>query len=168
MLRDTGCWSNNPPLWLPPVVFGEKCHKTSAIVKSRASYTCRSVPNSVKNGAPLAIGGVGGGSMEPDSTGVRSGRLAVSDLARSAPSTPKWRLRPPKKRHLSPLPTTFLMIFAGFFSEFPRQGANWREFGPEKDTRRRSPPQAIDAGILTRSASEGCREPLAAFCLRPR
>jgi len=41
-------------------------------------------------------------------------------------------LRPSKKRHLSPFPTTFLMIFAGFFSEIARQGANWRECGPEK------------------------------------
>jgi len=70
--------------------------------------------------------------MEGDSTGVRSGRLAVSDLARSAPSTPKWRLRPSKKRHFSPFPTTFLMIFAGFFSELAGPGANWRECGPEK------------------------------------
>jgi len=70
--------------------------------------------------------------MQPGSTGVRSGRLAVSDRARSAPSTPKWRLRPPKKRHLSPFPATFLLIFAGFFAELARQGANWRECGPEK------------------------------------
>jgi len=70
--------------------------------------------------------------MEGDSTGVRSGRLEVSDLARSAPSTPKWRLKPSKKRHLSPFPTTFLMIFAGFFAELAGQGANWRECGPEK------------------------------------
>jgi len=38
--------------------------KISAIVKSRPFYTCRSLPRAVKNGARLAIGGVGGGSME--------------------------------------------------------------------------------------------------------
>jgi len=70
--------------------------------------------------------------MEGDSTGIRSGRLAVCDLAGSGPSTPKWRFRPPKKRHLSPFPTTFLMIFAGFFTDLARQGANWREWGAEK------------------------------------
>jgi len=70
--------------------------------------------------------------MEGDSAGVRSGRLAFCDRARSAPSTPKWRLRPSKKRHLSPFPTTFLMIFAGLFRELADQGANWREFDPEK------------------------------------
>jgi len=106
--------------------------KISTIVKSRPSYICQAEPQSVKNGAPSEIGGVGGGSMLPDSTDVRSGRLAVCDLGPSAPRTPKWRLRPPKKRHLSPFPTTFLMIFAVFFFEFARQGANWREYGPEK------------------------------------
>ena len=73
--------------------------KISAIVKSRPSYTCRSVPQAVKNGAQLEIGGVGGGSMEPGSTDVRSGRTAVCDRAPSAPSTAKWRFRPSKKRH---------------------------------------------------------------------
>jgi len=70
--------------------------------------------------------------MKGDSTGVRSGRLAVSDLAPSAPSTPKWRLTPSKKRHLSPFPTTFLMIFSGFFCELAHQGAISRECGREK------------------------------------
>jgi len=106
--------------------------KISTIVKSRPSYICQAEPQSVKNGAPLEIGGVGRGSMQPGSTGVRSGRLAVSNLAPSALSAPKWRLRPSKKRHSSPFPTPFLMIFAGFFSDLARQGANWRECGREK------------------------------------
>ena len=106
--------------------------KISAIVKSRRSYTCRSIPQSVKNGAPLPIGGAKGGSMQPDSTDVRSGRLAVYDLARSAPSTAKWRFRPSEKPSFSAISTTFSTIFTGFFCEPAHQGANWRECGPEK------------------------------------
>jgi hypothetical protein len=33
---------------------------------------------------------------------------------------------------LAPFSTTFLMIFSEFFSELARQGANWRECGPEE------------------------------------
>jgi hypothetical protein len=87
--------------------------KISAIVKSRRSYTCRSIPQSVKNGAPLPIGGAKGGSMQPDSTDVRSGRLAVCDLAPSAPSTAKWRFRPSEK-------PPFSAIFHDFFDDFHR------------------------------------------------
>ena len=106
--------------------------KISAIVKSRRSYTCRSIPQSVKNGAPLPIGGAKGGSMQPDSTDVRSGRLAVCDLAPSAPSTAKWRFGPSKNRHLAPFFTSSLTVFFGFFRKLTQRGANWRELGPEK------------------------------------
>jgi hypothetical protein len=70
--------------------------------------------------------------MQPDSTDVRSGRLAVCDLAPSAPSTAKWRFRPSKKRQLAPFSMTFLTIFLGFFCELAHEGANSREWGPEK------------------------------------
>jgi hypothetical protein len=40
-------------------------------------------------------------------------------------------LWPLKKRHVAPFSTTFLMIFAVFFCELPRQDANWREKSPE-------------------------------------
>ena len=104
----------------------------SAIVKLRPSYTCRSVPWSVKNGAPLAIAAVGGGSTEPDFTDVKSCRTAGCDRAPSPPTRAKWHTRASKKRRFAPFSTTFLMIFPGFFSELARRGANWREFGPEK------------------------------------
>ena len=59
--------------------------------------------------------------MEPDATDVKSGRTAVCDRAPSAPTRAKWRA-PPKKRHLAPFHTTFLMIFSGFFSELGTSG----------------------------------------------
>ena len=70
--------------------------------------------------------------MQPDSTDVRSGRLAVCDLAPSAPSTAKWRFRPSEKPPFSAISTTFSTIFTGFFCELAHQGANWPECGPEK------------------------------------
>jgi len=70
--------------------------------------------------------------MQPDSTDVRSGRLAGCDLGPSAPGTAKWRLRPSKKRHLAPFSITFLTVFSGFFCALAHQGANGRECGPEK------------------------------------
>jgi hypothetical protein len=51
--------------------------------------------------------------MQPDSTDVRSGRLAVCDLAPSAPSTAKWRFRPSEK-------PPFSAIFHDFFDDFHR------------------------------------------------
>jgi len=70
--------------------------------------------------------------MQPDSTDVRSGRLAVCDLRPSAPRTAKWRFRLSKNRQLAPFSTTFLPIFSGFFCGLAHQGANWRERGREK------------------------------------
>jgi hypothetical protein len=90
----------------------------------------------VKNGAQLENGAVGGGSMEPGSADVKSGGTAVCDRAPSAPSAAKWRFGPSKKRHFAPFSSTFLLIFFGFFFELARRGANWREFGPEKETSR--------------------------------
>jgi hypothetical protein len=46
--------------------------------------------------------------------------------------TAKWRLRPSKKRHLTPFFIAFLTVFSGFFCEPAHQDANRREFGPEK------------------------------------
>jgi hypothetical protein len=97
--------------------------KISAIVKSRRLRTSRSVPTSLKNGAPSPMRRFGGGSMEPGLIDVRSGRTVVCDRAPSAPSTAKWRFRPSQKRHFAPFFTTFLMIFSGFFFEPARQGA---------------------------------------------
>jgi len=70
--------------------------------------------------------------MQPDSTDVRSGRLAGCDLAPSAPDTAKWRFRPSKNRHLAPFSITFLTVFSGFFCELSHQGANGRDCSPEK------------------------------------
>jgi len=106
--------------------------KISTIVKSRLSHTCRSVPLSVKNGAPSPIRWASGGPRQPDSADVWSGRLTACDPPQSAPGTTKWRFRPSKKRHLSPFSTPFLPIFSGFFPERSDQGANLREFDAEK------------------------------------
>jgi hypothetical protein len=87
---------------------------------------------SVKNGASLPIGGAKGGSMQPDSTDVRSGRLAVSALRRRLQARRKGALDPWKNRHFPPFSTTFSAIFTGFFCELAHQGANSRECGPGK------------------------------------
>jgi hypothetical protein len=70
--------------------------------------------------------------MQPCSTDVRSYRPSVSNLVPPALGAAKWRFGPPEKRHFPSFSTTFLMIFCGFFGEPSRQGANWREFGPER------------------------------------
>ena len=87
---------------------------------------------SVKNGARAPFLGAGGGSTQPDSTDVRSGRLAGCDPGPSASGTAKWRSGPSKKRHLAPFFLTFLTVFRGFFCELSHQSANWRGSGPEK------------------------------------
>jgi len=127
--------------------------KISAIVKSRPSDTCRSVPQAMKSGAMLVIGAVGGGSMEWGSADVRSGRTAGCDRASSAPSTAKWRLRPSKKRHLAPFCTPFLMIFCGFFSKLARRGAKRARINPKSagfEPRRKKPSERVVPGRLRR------------------
>jgi hypothetical protein len=56
-----------------------------------------------------------GGRTQPESTDVRSGRLAACDLRPSPPSPGKWRFSPLEKRHLAPVSAPNLTIFSGFF-----------------------------------------------------
>ena len=70
--------------------------------------------------------------MQPDSTDVRSGRLAVCDLAQRLRARRNGAFDPRKNRHFPPFSMTFSAIFTGFFCEPDHQGANWRERGPGK------------------------------------
>ena len=115
----------------------------------------------MKNGAPLPIPRPEGGSMEADSTDVRPGRLAVCDVAPSAPSTAKWRFRPSEKPSLT-------AIFRDFFDDFhrvflracpsgrqlarmrPRKAPVWNRCGPApiprpRSRRLRAPSRSSDA-----------------------
>jgi hypothetical protein len=87
--------------------------KIGTIVKSGTIYTCPLLPKAPKNGAPLLIRRVRGGSRKRYYLDVRPCVLAACDPEVSAASRAKMALWPLKKRHSAP-------IFHDFFDDFPR------------------------------------------------
>ena len=105
---------------------------------------CRSVPTSVKNGAPLRFPRAEAGSMRLDATDVKSVILAGCDLEPSGGGRAKWRFRPSKKL---PFGAIFHHDFDDFGRVFPRafpSGANRCARGPE------------NAGFEPRPIANGC------------
>jgi hypothetical protein len=125
--------------------------------------------NLSENGAPLQIDATGGGSIQPCSTDVRFDRLAVSKLAPSEEGTAKWRFGPSKKHHLPPISTTVLAMGSGLFREFFPDGANWREFGPEKrrDESRMAVPRRADPAQGVNASARWLVHRFSAFFLQP-
>ncbi len=112
-------------------ILARSASEGSGYTRLRFGLVCRRC-YPLKNGARPPISSAAAGSMQPDATDVRRGRLVGCDLEPSAAGTPKWRSRPPKKRHFAPFFSSFLMVFSGFFCGLAQEGANWRPCGPEK------------------------------------
>ena len=113
--------------------------KIGTIVKSQINYIDQFVHITVKNGAPLPIGGPMASRRNWTFTDTRSFGIHVLDRAKPAQARRNGALGHSQKRHFSPFSATFLPIFPVFLCDPHRRIYGHRDSAAKRTQR---PPQS--------------------------